>query len=419
MDFALYSQIFNSSQFQLIFKILLATAPIWLSAFLAFWLWNIWVVYVRTRFLAEQSNILLEIKLPREIFKSPKAMEFFIASLWQIGGELTWINRYWEGKTRATFSLEIASVDGSVHFFIYTRKGFKNQIEANLYSQYPGVEIYEVPDYTVPVSFDPAVHNLWATEFKLNKPDAYPIKTYVDYGMDKDPKEEYKIDPMTPLVEFLGSLNRGHHAWIQIILRAHKAEDAEKDPKTGVVKMVDLKWKKAAAEEIKKIYDSVKDKKDEETGKETKGRLLTEGEKETVSALERSISKNGFDVGIRIIYTASKEIYSADNIGGIVGGMMHYNSGSLNSFGLMNVPDSLAPYPWQDRSKKKRNFAKKLMLDAYKNRGYFYNEFKKPHFVLNTEELATIFHLPGGMATTPAFERVGSKKAEAPSNLPL
>jgi hypothetical protein len=59
------------------------------------------------------------------------------------------------------------------------------------------------------------------------------------------------------------------------------------------------------------------------------------------------------------------------------------------------------------------------MLDAYKRRAYFYKPFKKSHFVMNTEELATIYHFPGGVAATPTFSRIGSKKAEAPSNLPI
>jgi hypothetical protein len=39
--------------------------------------------------------------------------------------------------------------------------------------------------------------------------------------------------------------------------------------------------------------------------------------------------------------------------------------------------------------------------------------------VLNAEELATMYHFPGSVASTPGIERVASKKAEAPINLPL
>jgi hypothetical protein len=72
--------------------------------------------------------------------------------------------------------------------------------------------------------------------------------------MDKDPKEEYRIDPLTPLIEFMGALGREHQVWIQIIIRAHKKED--KDPKTG--KMVDKRWENAANEERDKILKGAK-----------------------------------------------------------------------------------------------------------------------------------------------------------------
>jgi hypothetical protein len=248
---------------------ILVSSVVWIPAIILYIAWQLWVLYVRAQFQAKQTHLLLEVKLPREVYKSPKAAEFFIASLYQTAGEKNWFERYWEGKVRAHFSLEIASINGEVRFFIWTRKGFKANIEANLYSQYPGIEIHVVDDYTLPVSYDPEQITLWATEFDLTKDDVFPIKTYVDYGMDKDPKEEYKIDPMTPLIEFLGNLDPRQQVWIQIIVRAHKAE--EKDPsKTWANAKIwetfrpkdiwdrwekkDLRWKEAAKEQIEKNY---------------------------------------------------------------------------------------------------------------------------------------------------------------------
>lgn len=405
-----FKEVYTNPIFLSVLKIIWLTLPFWLPIILIIAGLDFWLAYRRTKFFASQSYVLLEIRLPKEIFKSPKAMEFFFSSLYQTGGEGTWYDVYIEGKTRPWFSCEICSIDGKLHFFVWTRKSFKNLIEAQLYSQYPGIEIYEAPDYALNLAFDPSVNSMWSTEFELTKADAFPIKTYVDYGMDKDPKEEYKIDPMTPLIEFLASLGEGHNACIQIILRAHKAEDWDPVKK----KKVDQKWALGAEEEIKKIRDKTKPKDEKE-----QARKLTEVEIDIINALERSVTKPGFDVGIRSVYVAPKDIFSSAVGGGITAGMKHYSSGELNGFKPARTPDGMFSYPWQDRSKKKRNKAKQEMLDAYKHRGYFYNEFKKPYFVLNTEELATIFHLPGGVATTPAFDRIGSKKAEAPSNLPL
>jgi hypothetical protein len=40
-------------------------------------------------------------------------------------------------------------------------------------------------------------------------------------------------------------------------------------------------------------------------------------------------------------------------------------------------------------------------------------------FVLNTEELATLYHLPGLVASVPTLPRIDSRKAVAPVNLPV
>ncbi len=415
--FSILEKFFTDPNLLLTLKWLYYASYIVVPAALVYVAWEVWVFYIRALFFAKTDMVLLEIKLPREIFKSPKAMEFCIAAMYQTGGEGNWHDKWWSGKVRAITSLEIVSLGGSIHFFIWTRKGFKNIIEANLYSQYPGIEIYDVPDYTLPMSYDPTLQSMWASEFKLIKPDHFPIKTYIDYGMDKDPEEEYKIDPLTPLIEFMGSIPKGGQIWLQIIIRAHKAEDV--DPATG--KTIDAKWAKAAEKEIEKIVASTKGEKDKE-GKMIPGtnRQITEIEKETITALGRSISKKGFDTGIRAIYIAPKDIYNSSNVGGITGGLAHFNS-HLNGFAPENgIADKWKYLIWKDRSAKKMNKEKQEMLDAYKRRAYFYKPYKRSVvMVLNAEELATIYHFPGGVAATPTFARIESKKSQAPSNIPV
>lgn len=433
-----YAQLFRNSSFLLTLRMLYYVSFVFIPLVLIIILWDLWVQYRRALFFIKQKYVLLEIKLPREIFKSPKAMEFCIDSLWSILKEKNWYEKYWRGQVRDSFSLEIVSIDGAVHFYIRGRQGDKNKIEANLYSQYPGIEIFEVPDYTLPTTYDPEVNGMWMTEFKLNKADAFPIKTYIDYGMEKDPEEEFKIDPMTPLIEFLGSVVWGNQIWIQIIIRAHIAEQRDPD-KTftkwkiwetwklediwDFQKKKDFMWKESAEEEIEKIIKKGKGEIGED-GRIIPGstRFLTEDEQNTIKALGRSISKKGFDTGLRVIYMAPKEIFDPNNIGGITAGIMHFNS-SMNGFSLTGTLSSkykLFWLAWKDRSSKKINAEKYEFLEAYKRREYFYKPHKREkYFVLNTEELATLFHLPGGVSATPTFARIESRKSEAPSNLPV
>ncbi|MFZ2522525.1 MAG: hypothetical protein WAX44_03390 [Minisyncoccia bacterium] len=429
--------LFSISDFFLVLKVVYYASWVLVPLALIIIVIEMWVDYRRAQFMAKQNFLLLEVRVPRDVFKSPKAAEFFINSLFQTVGEKNWFERIWQGKVRAWFSLEIVSVGGSVHFFVWTRKGFKSIIEANLYSQYPGIEVTEVKDYTLPVYYDPERITLWASEFELTKRDAFPIKTYIDYGMDKDPKEEYKIDPMTPLLEFLGGMPREHQVWIQIIVRAHKAEEKDPSKKWKDAKIFltlkpsdiwdrwekkDMRWKEAAKDEIQKIVDGAKGEKGPD-GKYIPGtgRQLTEIEKDTISALGRSVSKSGFDVGIRALYFAPTELFNVANLGGIIGGITHFNS-HLNGF--RPVRGSEERYKnvflaWKKRSDKTRNKEKQKLLDAYKRRSYYYKPFKSPHFILNSEELATIYHFPGGVAPTPTLSRIDSRKGEAPPNIPV
>jgi hypothetical protein len=364
-----------------------------------------WIKYARAKFMAEQNHIILELRLPKEVKKSPAAMELFIAALYQGGGEGNWWDKYVKGGMRTWFSLELVSIEGQVRFYIWTRERFRKIIEAQLYSQYPDIEITETEDYTKNVNFDENTE-MWGCLFEKTKPSFYPIKTYVDYGLDKDPKEEFKVDPITPVIEFLGSLGKGEQAWIQILIRVHKKE--MKKPGSWF-EMVD--WKHFAKEEI-----TQKMKRNKGEG-ETSDRL-TKGEKGAIEAIERSITKLAFDTGIRTIYIAEKKKFSKSNIAGMTGSFRQYNSDNLNSFAPKKTTSF--DYPWQDFMNYRLNKMKAKILKAYKERAFFrplYDDYNT--FILNSEELATVYHFPGGVAQTPTFARIGSRKAEAPANLPI
>jgi hypothetical protein len=211
---------------QLILAIL-RFAPVWAPFLFAYAGWTGWMRYRRALFLSKQEPTLLEIRVPKEVSKSPAAMEVVLGVLWNPGGEGNVLEKYWDGGVRPWFSLELVSLEGQVKFFIWTWKKNMEGIATSIYAQYPNTEVIEVPDYTLAILHDPAQNDLYAAEFALTKPDPYPIKTYIDYGLDTDPKEEYKIDPLATVLEYLGSLGSGEQAWIQILVRAHKKEDSK------------------------------------------------------------------------------------------------------------------------------------------------------------------------------------------------
>lgn len=390
----------------------ITTWYIWLPIVLFYFTWNMWMTYIRVDYIRKQGNVLLEVKLPREILKSPAAMEFIFVQLWQKGSPKNLFETYWDGKVPPWFSFELASFGGEIHFFIWTPEKFKDLIEAQIYAQYPTVEIYEVEDYTTNVTHDR--YEMWGTYFRLTDPDPYPIKTYVDYGLDKDPKEEFKIEPMNSLLEYLGSLKKGEQVWMQVMIQAHRKEwikEGRLFPKGD--------WKKPAQDEVKRIKDSATTKVE---GSQFPGfPNYTESQKNKIDAIERSLGKFAFDTTYRAIYIAdSQETFRPISITGLIGSTRQFNSNELNGFRLGKFTD--VDYPFQNFLGRKVPALKKSFLDAYKLRSFFQPPYKhkdqKP-FVLTTEELATIYHFPGEIATTPTFTRIPSRKAEPPSNLPV
>lgn len=404
---------FEVENYYQIFNVLKSWSPIWVPALLCVVFFEIWIELKRREWVAKQGGVLLEIRLPREMLKSPQAMELFLNNLYNTSaGNL--ISVYLNGSMRTWFSLEIASIGGAVQFFIWCHKGFRQRIESQLYAQFPNIEIHEAKDYAMEVDYNPEKYSFgWFGQLGLVKPDAYPIKTYIDYGLDRDPKEEFKHDPIVSVLEFMGSLKKGEQAWIQILIQGHAKEGL----KLGRL-VTKPDWKKDVEKEIKEILKKAQFKSDEE--KLPTGQHLSEGQRDVIKAIERTTSKTAFDTTIRLAYIAEKEVFNPTNIGGLLGSMMQFNSNNLNSF--KPAMGSGYDYPWQDPFGKGKASNEKRLLEAYKRRSYFSPPFRyafsKP-FIMTTEELATIFHFPGQVAATPTLSRIPSKKAEAPANLPI
>jgi len=400
--------------------------PFWLPPLLLWIFWELWVKYLRIAFFSSTPVVLLEVKLPREIMKSPVAMELALQGFYQTGGESSFFARYWEGKTRPWFSLEIASIGGEVRFYIWTRQNLRNVIESQIYAQYPNVEITEVPDYAKQLQFIPGKTNMWATNFKLSQPDPLPIKSYIDYGLDKDPKEEFKNDPLSNVIEFLGSIKADENIALQFVIRAHRSEKREGffSKKTEWTKEID----KLRAELVKKAaYEAriIEDKAKKEIFKEGRA-LLSPEEGKIIDSLHRAIQKFPFDVGIRVVYLAQKDVFNQGTITGIRGLFRPFSYGSPNKENFYAAFNSLTftgntefDFPWQDFNNVRVDKLKKEKLDAFKRRMFFFEPYKENTMVMTTEALATLYHFPTATTATPTLARIPSKTAQPPANLPI
>jgi len=173
--------------------------------------------------------ILLEIRIPKEIVKPIRAMETVLMSIWQVFYQPPdWWEKWIDGQFQLSFALEIVSIDGDPHFYIRIPDRFRDPIETAIYAQYPEVEIVEAEDYAkkVPQDIPNKKWNMWGTDYKLIKEDAYPIKTYSEFETERETKEEKRIDPLAILLEAMAKIKKGEQLWVQII--AKPVTDAEK-----------------------------------------------------------------------------------------------------------------------------------------------------------------------------------------------
>ena len=430
----------------LLYKILMGLLPIAGIAILGRLAWIMWVHYIQQDFISGIDFVLLEIVPPRDVLRSPKAMELFISNAlyhWSMKGGK---EEYWQGAVWFWFSLEIASIDGQVHFYVRTPTRIRGLIETQMYAQYPQAQVKAVEDYTLDVDeISPkSAWDGWGCEFKLIKPEAYPIKTYVDYELDKNPKEELKVDPISPVIELFGSLKKGEQMWMQIVITPSKQKY-----KTKGTWFKYHDWVAESKAQIKKLLKDFTAIKGKGTKIGTDARIEIRVPiylDNTVKAMNSKTTKLGFDTGVRVMYVAKKEVFDMSSRRNLRLVFRQYAKPDCNEFYRHNSAQADFYSGYFPASAKTVMMMANRMLHEYRERAFFHLPLRHhifsqnnwrwpipeiigldgwikayPHhktFVLNTEELATIWHFPGQILKVPTLERIESKEASPPTNLP-
>src|SRR3989344_615231 len=407
--------------FALIARLIFLSVPLWLTILLISVFFQTWLNYKRRKFIREKGSGLLEVRLPKDPQNAPAAMEMVLEGMWEdVPGTTTDV--YMDGAVRNWYSLELVSIGGDVKFYIWTWPSWRPIVENRLYAQYPGVEIHEAKDYALDIIHDPTktkIGGLMSTA--LMKEDVIPIKTYIDFGLDKTDKEpEQIIDPLVPILESLGSRKPGEIAAFQILIQGHRGQTLLKDalinPQGHFSQEV-----KTAVEKIANGSAYFKGKKDDPPSILN----LTKTQTEAIASIERNAGKHAYDTMIRILYAAPLEIADKMSTAGLIGSMRQFQYVGKNHLlnGIRPAKFLGYEFSWQDPFSIKSNREKREHLDAYKRRSFFnvpYKHLTRKPYVLTVEELATLFHFPAGAtATTPSLLRIPSKKAEAPANLPI
>jgi len=384
------------------------------------------------KYLMSLQWIMLEIKFPREVVKTPKAMEQFFSGLHAAQKDPKKKDRYLKGMLAPWFSIEILGHSGEIHFFIRTEDKYRNLIESHIYAQYPQVEISEAEDYvkSIPLGIPTNDFDAWGSELILEKEDAYPIRTYPVFFEEKEAEE--RTDPIAGLFEFLSSLNPKESIAFHILV-SPTDDSWKKDGEKLVGKLIGREvksdknkgfliieegrsWVSALGNGIAEFFSMGGASKIEAKKVENITPYLSPGQKDVVAAIEKNIAKIGFKTMIRLLYWAPKDIFNKDKPTVAAGFFRQFNTQNLNGFKLNK---KVTPGRGKIFKRRREPGQKRFFVGIFKKRFFPGHKIKTRGFVFNTEELATIFHVPGKFVEAERLSKIGAKKGSPPSELPI
>ncbi|GEM_PF-204281 len=430
----------------------------WFWAFLIFLpvaasLWLFWRQEIFKEDL-QQTMILLELRIPREIRKNPRAMEQVLTSLYSFRNSAANVaEEWWEGEITRWYALEMVGFGGEVHFYIRLYKKQKGLMQAAFLSYYPDIEIEEVEDYIgkFPASVKEMYaqgYDLWGSEIELKRPDAYPIKTYSEFeAVDED--KQY--DPISAFLELFSKLQKEeilaiqillapassswYQAWSSLVEELRSKKDKPGKPKTATEFPSEL----VVPGPLPKFEVVPPGQSGDGTAQIFRSFIRTPGETDVLKAVERNLSKPAFDTLIRFVYLSPQTLfYDTFPRRGVNSVFNQFTALDLNSFQRNETTGTRVTfwtYGVPNFFHKRRNEYRKMrILYNYRRREIppetvmgrvltsrlFNWNFVSHRFILNTESVATIFHPPTFLVlTAPHIRRVESRKTGPPAGVPI
>jgi len=340
------------------------------------------------RSIGPVESTLLILEIPKANDKSELAAEQLFASLHGILRDKLELRR--TNGVQEHLSFEIASVNGQIRFYVWVPKTLQGFIEGQIYSQYPSVQIHAADeDYT---SHERDHRVIYTNEITLSESEFLPIKTF----------QSFEVDPLAGITGTLAKLETtGEELWVQVLVRPiadewHKASDRWIQTVRGTNPFnalfggqgFDMRWFATFFEALWKPP--------EQSMSESGEKILSDREKTRITEAEKKATKLGYQVKIRLAYLGESETNAKLQMQAIVGTFKQFNSTNLNGFksaGGTFSKDALAEY----------------RARLFNDKGY----------ILNIEELASVFHLPHTNVETPNIVWASSKTAEPPSKLPI
>jgi hypothetical protein len=288
------------------------------------------------------------------------------------------------------FSFEIVAEHGKIYFYAVAPERHALYLEKQINAYYPEAVLEEVLDYNAftPNGFIAGAYLKTKNKFVLS------LKTY----------EKMLVDPLNSIINILSKLDRQESIAIQYVVRsAPKSWHRASKRSSTMINRSGSVWKGLrASNPFWSMFYAIfpptppSQKSPQANGMQTM-KYLTAVEQDMLKMIEEKNLKAGLEVNLRIIACAEnkeKANYYLENLSNAYNQYNNYNYGN-NFSGIY------------------KGNQKKIIND------FIYRRFKSSlNFLLGTEELTSLYHLPLKGVETPNIVWLTSKMAPAPATLP-
>lgn len=285
-------------------------------------------------------------------------------------------------------SLEIVASKGVIKYYVAVPFPLMGIVEQAITSAYPSSRVEEMEPHNIFNNVGKITGTIGG-EFYLKKPYAYPIATY----------QETKRDVMQSILNSMVSLSHEDGLAIQVMIRP-----AQSGWSKSIIKLVyKIKKRRGRQPGVAGLMPTLSDisaaawKTPDNPGDKPEGQLSSL-EQTKIESMEEKTRHPGYETKIRVVVSSNTSLRSQTILNNVVASFNLFDAHDRNGFKFSltsNVEDFVTAYilrlfPQQDKK-----------------------------MILNSTELATIFHLPDQrIVPTSQLERQSSKQVDGPSNVP-
>ena len=294
-------------------------------------------------------------------------------------------------------SFEIVAHDGLINYYATVPAVLTETVKQAITAAYPTARMEEVAD----PNFFSEVGKIDAVvggELRLKEDYWYPIATY----------EDTKRDASLGLINAMSVAKPGDGLGIQIMFRPTDGGWTRKSLER-VQNIKDGKKSRVASNFLGKIFYGAtnligdvaealwKPPEEHEKYKEEE-KILTNLQQEEITKIEEKTKSPGFEVFIRVVSSCATKARSEALLGGVVSVFSQFDLQNYNGFRY-------------DIQKSSESLAKDYILRIFPQ--------DRRDMILNSVEMASIFHLPAQNAIpTSQVERQATKQVDGPAKLP-